>query len=138
MSIDRRSIGVGLFALGGVGALAQVASSAPAPGGSKVTTVGVHPGPDSVLEFDDRRVREVRDSLTAILLQNPSCLAGKIEDVLESEYPGAVTKNELPLDYVERWINGHWTHVCILLTQLEVDFGAQRTVLVEVEVTEPK
>ena len=127
-----------MFALGGVGALAQVASSAPAPGGSKVTTVSVHPGPDSVLEFDDRRVLEVRDSLTATLLQNPSCLAGKIGDVLESKYPGAVTETEFPIDYVERWVNGHWTHVCILLTQFEVDFGAERTVLVEVEVSEPK
>jgi hypothetical protein len=136
MRVNRRSIGKGLAALGVAAAIGSKASAAVA--GAKSMMVSVSPASGSTLEADDPQTIQVRDSLTSLLLQNPTCGAGKIGDRLETEFQGAVDETRYAIQYIWRLINGHWVHEWSLRTDYVVDFGANRTVLVTVVESEPK
>jgi len=108
----------------------------PAPvasgGGDLEGEIRVGPAPGSNLDEDSAEVAEVTALLLPLSAELPECPPGKVGDLLEDAYPGAVQEFRYPLDYWDVLIDGHFVHKCFFRTDFEVDFGARRQVQVEV------
>jgi hypothetical protein len=105
-------------------------------------TMGVTVGPplDSVLEYDSPQTLAVRELVKSVLVTRPSCLAGKIEDALEAQYPGLVTTEQSESAWNWVWVDppGKFVHQWNNLDSLRVDFGQGRVgeVLVSETITD--
>jgi hypothetical protein len=104
--------------------------------GSNPIAVQVGPSPGSALKFDDVQTLDVRAKVHAVVLTNPSCLDGKVEDALLARYPGMVRVEESESAWLWRLINGQWVHQYDLVDRFLVDFGQGR--VVEVLLTETR
>jgi hypothetical protein len=114
------------------GVVAFGPSAAPVASNELEAEIRVGPAAGSSLDKDSEEIAEVSALLRPLSASLPECPPGKVADLLEDAYGGAVAEQEYAIDYRDVIINGQLVHKCFLQTDFQVDFGGSQQVLVEV------